>query len=103
MNEEPSPLETLKELKSLLGDEWKKALGKRTTQLVLATLIIAGVELTYGLPIITLATTPFVGATLVFLWDSVATWLQSKKPQVIFYACPWESTFTPIRWGDLPR
>jgi hypothetical protein len=102
MNEEAATLDTLKELKNLLGDEWKKTLGKRTAQMVLATLIIAGVELTYGLPVITLATTPFVGGLIVFLWDSVATWLQSNKPKIIFYACPWEGTFIPIRWGNVP-
>jgi hypothetical protein len=103
MNDEASPLDTFKELKGLLGDEWKKTLGKRTTQLILATLVIGGVELTYGLPIVTLATSPLVAGVIVFLWDSVATWLRSNKPQVIFYACPVEGTFTPILWGDLPR
>lgn len=70
MNDTAAPLYTLKELKDLLGDEWKKTLGNALLKLILATLIIGGVELTYGLPIVTLATSPLVACLLVFLWES---------------------------------
>ncbi len=82
---------------------WRETLGKRTSQFVLACLIIAVVEFTYNLPIITLSTAPIVGALLIFLWDSVAVWLQSDKPEVIYFACPKERKFIEIAWSKLPK
>lgn len=105
MSNEPSPKVVFQEIQKLLSEEgpWRSVLGKRTTQFVILSLIIAGAELTYGIPVITLATAPFAGALLIFLWDSVVVWLQSNKPATIFYACPEERKFIPIRWAELPR
>ena len=105
MSEEAPAQCVLQDIQKLLapGGDWRPILGKRTTQFVILYMIIAGAELTYGLPVITLGTAPFMAALLIFLWDSVVTWRESNKPQIIFYACPAERRFIPIRWADLPR
>ena len=107
-DKDPKTTDIIKTLLELLtkDDEFKKSLGKRTTYLILATLTIAAVELTVGIPIITLASTPFVGAIIVFLIAQVEDWIRSGKPKIIFYLCPNlkcpnPDRFRPIKWVEL--
>ncbi|HJP92550.1 MAG TPA: hypothetical protein VJ875_11375 [Pyrinomonadaceae bacterium] len=102
---DPSKPEVIKTLfgEVLADPEVRRNLGKRTTYLILATAAIATVELTYGLPIITLASTPLVGAVVVFLIGSVEDWIRSGKPKTIFYLCPAERKFQTIKWTDLAQ
>lgn len=100
-------IKTLLEL-LLKDEEFKRSLGQRTTYFIIATLAVATAELTIGLPIITLASTPFVGAIIVFLIAQVEDWIRSGKPKTIFYlcpniVCPNQIRFRPIKWSELPR
>jgi hypothetical protein len=96
-------------VKLLRTDEaLRQAIGKRTTQFLLATLVVALAESTYGLPIVTLATSPFVGAIVVFLLDSVEAWIRSGRPAYVFFACsnPWCTSpqrFFAIPWQEVPK
>lgn len=101
----PSPRVVIKTLVELLksDEELKASLGKYLTYFILASLVIATLELTVGLPIITLSTSPLVGGIIVFLYAEVETWLRSRKPKTIFYLCPKERKFIPIHWSSLPR
>jgi len=106
---EVSTKDAIKALVEMLQKDegFKRSLGQNTVFLILAILAVAGLELTIGLPIITLASTPFVGAIIVFLIASVQMYLQSGKPEVIFYLCPNESCsgqrIRPIKWSSLPQ
>jgi hypothetical protein len=107
--DDASMKEVLKTLVELLlkDEELKKSLGRYTAIAILASVATAIAELTYGLPIITLTATPFVGPILVFLIASVQTYLRSGKPKTIFYVCPNFSCprperFITIKWSSLP-
>ncbi|MBI1923969.1 hypothetical protein HYR99_06935 [Candidatus Poribacteria bacterium] len=102
---EPKTSDVIKTLIELLlkDEEFKKSLGRHTTYLVLATVAVAAAELTIGLPLITLASTPFVGAVIVFLIAQVEDWVRSGKPKTIYYLCPNEKKFIRISWSSLPR
>lgn len=104
-SQEPKTGDVVRTLFELLikDEEFKKSLGRRTTYLILATLAIATAELTIGLPVITLASTPFLGAIIVFLIAQVEDWIRSKRPKTIFYLCPNEFEFFPINWTSLPQ
>lgn len=104
-SQEPKTGDVVKTLFELLikDEEFKKSLGRRTTYLILATLAIATAELTIGLPIITLASTPILGTIIVFLIAQVEDWIRSKRPKTIFYLCPSEFRFFPIKWTSLPQ
>jgi hypothetical protein len=113
--DEPAPkdpktgdvIRTLFEL-LIKDEEFKRSLGRRTTYLILATLAVATAELTIGLPIITLASTPIVGTIIVFLIAQVEDWIRSRRPKTIFYLCPnfmcpKEGRFYSIKWSSLPQ
>jgi hypothetical protein len=72
----------------LKNEEFKKSLGRGTTTFLLASLAIAAVELTIGIPVITLSTAPIAGALVAYLLEQTRSWILSGKPQVIFYFCP---------------
>jgi len=101
----PQTGEAIKTLVEILlkDEEFRRSLGRRMTYLILATLAVAAVELTIGLPIITLASTPLVGAIIVFLIAQVEDWIRSRKPRAVFYLYPQERRFIPIKWFSLPR
>lgn len=106
----PRTADVIKTLLELItkDDEFKKTLGTRTAYFIVATLAIAAVELTYGIPIITLASTPFVGAIIVFLYAQVEDWIRSGKPKIIFYICsnkdcPNPERFRLIKWAEISR
>lgn len=91
----------------LKDEEVKKSLGRYTAIAILASVTTAIAEMTYGLPIITLGSAPFVGPIVAFLIASVRTYLRSGKPKTIFYVCPNFSCsrparYFPIRWSSLP-
>ena len=91
-------------IESLLKNEAiKGTLGRRTRDWILVTLIIAIAELTVGLPVITLASSPIVGGIIVFILAQVEDWIRSRKPATIFYLCPKEEKFIRIKWSSLPR
>lgn len=104
-NKELSKLDVLKTLIELLrkDEEFKESIGKYTTYFILSTLVVAVAELSVGLPIITLASSPLVGAIIVVLLAEVKVWIRSRKPKTIFYLCPKEKKYIPIRWSSLPR
>lgn len=109
-DDNPKTTDVIKTLLELLtkDEEFKKTLGKRTAYFIIATLAVAAVELTYGIPIITLASTPFVGAIIVFLYAQVEDWIRSGKPKTIFYLCPNDECpnrkrFRPIKWSEISR
>jgi len=106
---EASTKDAIKALVEMLqkDEEFKRSLGQHTVLLILATLAIATVELTVGLPFVTLTTAPFVGAIIVFLIASVKMYLQSGKPEIVFYLCSNDMCpgprILPIRWSALPK
>jgi hypothetical protein len=104
-SQEPKTVDVVRTLFELLikDEEFKKSLGRRTTYLILATLAIATAELTIGLPIITLASTPILGTIIVFLIAQVEDWIRSRRPKTIFYLCPNERKFFAINWSSLPQ
>jgi hypothetical protein len=89
---EPSRLDVAKTLADQLinNPDFKRAVGKRTTAFILFTLAVAIAELAVGLPIITLASTPVVGAVIAYLLGEVEDWMRSKKPSTVFFLCPKE-------------
>lgn len=108
-NDDVSMREAIKVFLDILKNDkkWQEALGRHTVTLIIATVTVAALELMYGLPIITLASTPFVGAIITFLLGSVRTYLNSGKPRVFFYLCPnpkcaRPDKFIPISWESLP-
>jgi hypothetical protein len=109
-DKDPKTGDVIKTLFELLlkDEEFKKSLGRRTVYFILATLAIATAELTVGIPIITLASAPFVGAIIVFLFAQVEDWIRSGKPKIIFYLCPNIECpnpvrFRPIKWVELSK
>lgn len=101
---DPSKFEVAKTLADQLlnNPDFKRAVGKRTTAFILFTLAVATAELTVGLPIITLASTPVVGAVIAYLLGEVEDWIRSRKPSMVFFLCPEEAKFIGIAWSDLP-
>lgn len=103
--EDLSTVELVKTIVQVARDdeEFKKSLGKRTIHFVLATCAIGSIVLTYGLPFVTLASTPLIGGTITFLIAAVEDWMRSKKPKTIYYLCPHDKEFIAINWSSLPR
>ncbi len=106
--DDTSMKEVLKTLVELLlkDEELKRSLGGYTAIAVLASVATAIAEITYGLPIITLGSSPFVGPIVAFLIASTRTYLRTGKPKTIFYICPNFSCTRPeryvaINWSSL--
>jgi hypothetical protein len=107
--DDTSKKEVLKTLVEILlkDEELKKSLGRYTAITVLTSVSVTIVEMTYGLPIITVASAPFVGPIVAFLIASVLTFIRSGKPKTLFYACPnfscsRQERYFAIRWSSLP-
>jgi hypothetical protein len=105
---EPQPGEVVKTVAELvllvLKDEGlKQSLGRRTIYAILFTLAVATVELTIGIPFITLGSTPLVGIMASFLIAVVEDWVWSRRPLTAFYICPQESRFISIKRSSHPK
>jgi hypothetical protein len=102
---EPQPGEVVKTVAELaLKDEdLKKSLGRRTIYAILFTLAVATVDLTIGIPFITLGSTPLVGITMSFLIAVIEDLVRSRRPPTAFYICPEEVRFIPIKQSSHPK
>lgn len=107
--DDPSMGEIYKTItKEVLKDpEFTRNLGRYTVLFLTSYLVIGGVELLYGLPVITLASTPLAAGALTFLVASVQIWIRSGKPQVIYYLCsnpkcPRADPFVVVKWSAVP-
>lgn len=102
---EPGTGEAVKTIAELvLEDEgFKKSLGRRITSLILAATVLAAVELTIGIPTITLKTIPLIAALVVVIFASIEDWIGNKRPQTAFYICPEDGKFIPIKRSSHPK
>lgn len=102
---EPQPGEIVKTLVELVlkDEDLKKSLGRRTIYAILFTLAVATVELTIGIPFITLGSTPLVGIMASFLIAVIEDWVLSRRPPTAFYICPEEGRFIPIKRSSHPK
>ncbi|MGH9753191.1 MAG: hypothetical protein ACREA2_10445 [Blastocatellia bacterium] len=102
---EPQPGEVVKTVAELVlkDEDLKKSLGRRTIYAILFTLAVATVELTIGIPFITLGSTPLVGITVSFLIAVIEDWVWSRRPPTAFYICPEEGGFIPIKRSSHPK
>lgn len=109
MADEPSITEIYKAItKEVLKDpEFKRNLGQNTVIFLSVTAAIAAVEIFYGLPIVTVMTTPIAGGVVAFLFASVQVWIRSGKPKTIFFlcpniSCPRKNRFLTVKWSSVP-
>jgi len=104
-NKESQPGEVVKTVAELFlkDEDLKKSLGRRTVYAILFTLTVAGVELTIGIPFITLGSTPLVGIMLSFLIAVIEDWIWSRQHPTAFYICPEEGRFIPIKRSSHPK
>jgi len=87
----------------LKDEDLKKSLSRRTIYAILFTLAAATIELTIGIPIITLGSTPLVGITASILIAVIEDWVWSRRPPTAFYICPEEGRFIPIKRSSHPK
>jgi hypothetical protein len=108
---EPQPAEQLlKPLSELFksdshskDDDPRKVLDRRAIWAILATGVVAAIKLAGGMPFISWSATPLAGISFSILISAVQERLRNKQPSTIFYLCPEEQKFIPIKHSSLPK
>lgn len=97
---EAQPEEVLKTFAELLlkGDETKK----RATITVFTTAVAVAVKEVGGLSSVSWALTVIAGMVASLVIATVQDWMKSRQPSTIFYLCPEEQKFIPIRRSSPP-
>lgn len=105
LTKEPQTGEAVKTIAELLlkDEGFTKSLGKRITSLILIATVLAAVELTVGIPTISLTSIPFIAGVVVVILARIEDWMLSKRPSTIFYICPEEGRFIRIKRSSHPK
>jgi len=105
LTKEPQTGEAVKTIAELVlkDEEFRKSLGRRISSLILAATVLATVELTVGIPTISLKTIPLIAVVVVVLVASVEDWIASRRPPTAFYICPEDGKFIPISRSSHPK
>jgi hypothetical protein len=95
-------VKTLAEI-ALKDEEFRKSLSRRISYAILATTALATIELTIGIPIISLRAVPLIAILVVALIAPIEDWVRKKRPSTVFYICPEEGIFISIKRSSHPK
>jgi hypothetical protein len=86
----------------LTDKEFRKSLGRRTTYAILTTAAVAAIKSIVGIPAISFEAITLIAFPAFVLIVAIEDWILSKRPSTVFYVCPEEGKFIPIRRSSHP-